>query len=80
MHFQMGETLNKEIRQRNSSLSQRAQPAAQGDFCQRGILLIRVAELLSLLGMSLQEGKTFPVGSVIMSVLSSYTISLRLFS
>lgn len=74
----MGETLNKEIRQRSSS--QRPQPAAQGDFCHRGILLIRVAELLSLLGMRLQEGKTFPVGPVIMSVLSSYTISLRLFS
>lgn len=69
--------LNKETGQRRGS--QRAQPKAQGGFCQWGILL-SVAELLSLPGMSLQDGKAFPVGPVIMPVLSSYTISLRLFS
>lgn len=70
--------LNKEIGQRRGS--QRAQPKAQGGFCQWGILWISVAKLLSLPGMSLQDGKAFPVGPVIMPVLSSYTISLRLFS
>lgn len=50
-----GGTLNKEISQRRGS--GREEPEAQGDFCQRAILLIRITELLSLPDTSLQMVK-----------------------
>lgn len=50
-----GGTLNKEISQRRGS--GREEPGAQGDFCQRAILLIRITELLSLPDTSLQMVK-----------------------
>lgn len=50
-----GGTLNKGISQRRGS--GREEPGAQGDFCQRAILLIRITQLLSLPDMSLQMVK-----------------------